>query len=517
MKFLFIDPLGDIESTGLNMGIAYCSTRAIRAGHRVAVLDLVNFRVPDRSAAIRNAVERFGPDAVGFSVSNMSFNEARACVEAMRQYYKGAVVLGGPEISALGRKALELIGGADIAVIGEGEVTFVEMLGAMERKEGLGGVSGLVWRRGGEIVTNAPRDFIAQLDGIEFPDYGVFGVDRMDVYPIVTTRGCPYGCIFCFSHLGKKWRARSPENVIEELKVARTRYGARLFQICDPSFNVDIGRVERFCELLIKEKVDMPWVIQGFRADRVTERMMRMLKEARCRRIFVGVETLEEDVFRGINKGESLDDIKKSIALMKKYDMEIFGYMLMGLPGDTFKKTLRSFGNAQKLNLDLLAYASCVPFTGTGIEKWALKHAKVLSDSYDVSSLGTRYDSIAFHTDDFTLEERRKARRILNIKSGGYNEPNTHPLVFKFKRLLLILRYDFMNLPRRIRKSVRYRLNFKESVDSINLSRGVYFYRVPDGTWGLGRDERIGASSNKRVFLDIKRLTMSEVEARPEA
>jgi hypothetical protein len=74
-----------------------------------------------------------------------------------------------------------------------------------------------------------------------------------------------------------------------------------------------------------------------------------------------------------------------------------------------------------------------------------------------------------------------------------------------------------MNLPRRIRKSVRYRLNFKESVDSINLWRGVYFYRVPDGTWGLGRDERIGASSNKRVFLDIKRLTMSEVEARPEA
>ena len=513
MRMLFVDPLGDIESTGLNIGIAYCATNVIENGHTAGILDLVNIRQPEPHLRIKRAVESFRPDVVGLSVTNMSFNNSRSYIDGMREYYKGTIVIGGPEISAVAEKSLELVTGADMAVVGEGEITLTELLSTMEKGMPLESVKGLVWRDGRNIVANGPREFIKNLNEIPFPDYSIFGVDKMDVYPIVTSRGCPYGCAFCFSHLGKKWRARSPENIIEEIKLAKSKYGAKLFHICDPSFNVDIGRVERFCALLVDAKLEMPWVIQGFRADRMTEEMMRSLKQANCRRIWVGIETLEEDVFKKINKGETLDQIKKGIELMRKYNMEIFGYMLMGLPGDTFRKTLRSFESARKLKLDLLAYSSCVPFTGTAVERWAKENATVLADSYNISSIGSQYGNIAFETKDFTLKERIKARLILNIRSGSYDESDTDPLVFKFKKWFFILRYDFKNIFERLTQSINYRMRYKTSVDSINLRRGIVFSRLPDGTWGLDKGGSAERQDSKRLFLDLKRLTISEVEA----
>jgi radical SAM superfamily enzyme YgiQ (UPF0313 family) len=441
----------------------------------------------------------------------MSFNSTKAYTDYIKKNLKVPVILGGPEVSALGGKSLELMSNADIAVIGEGEFTLVELLDAMEKGNVLDDIKGIAWRHDGRIVLNQKREFIRDLDGVDFPDYAIFGVDKMDVYPIVTTRGCPYGCIFCFSHLGKRWRARSPENVIAELKIAKERYGAKLFHICDASFNIDIGRVKRFCDLLVEKGLDMPWVIQGFRADRMTEGLMQSLKKANCRRIWVGIETMEEDIFKRINKGETLDQIKKGIALMKKYNIEIFGYMLMGLPGDTFKKTLKSFEKARELDLDLLAYSSCVPFTGTSIERWAKEDAVILADAYNISSIGTEYASIAFETNDFTKDERVKARKILNIRSGSYNEPNLNTLLFKVKKWLLILKYDYRHLVERLKASISYRLRYKTSVDSINLKRGIYFSRLPDGTWGLAGGESLRAPSRQKFFLDLKRLTISEV------
>ena len=507
MRILFIDPLGDKESSGLNLGIAYCATSAAGKGHTASVLDLVNIRKADQGLAIKTAVKSFNPDCIGISVTNMSFNNSKSYTDGLKEYFKGSIILGGPEVSALAGRALELMPNADMAVIGEGEITLVELLDAMERGSSLGPINGLAWRDGSKVTVNPAREFINDVDGLPLPDYNIFGVDKMDTYPIITARGCPYGCIFCFSHMGKKWRARSPENIIEEIRVARDRYGAKSFHVCDASFNVDIERVKEFCALLIKEKLDIPWVIQGFRADRVTEEMIRMLDRANCRRIWVGIETLDEDIFKNIRKGETIQDIKRGIALMKKYNIEIYGYMLMGLPGDTFKKTLSSFNKARKLNLHLLAYSSCVPFTGTGMEKWTRANAVILKDSYNISSIGSRYDGIAFETKDFTREERMKARRLLNIKSGSYDEPSTNLLIFKFKKWLFTLRYDPLGLWERLKQSVAYRRQ------SINQKRGIYFRRLPDGTWGTGKGEVCAAPPRKRLYLDLKRLTISEVDA----
>ncbi|MDD5421813.1 MAG: radical SAM protein [Candidatus Omnitrophica bacterium] len=512
MRILFIDPLGDEESTGLNIGIAYCAVSLIERGHTVSILDMVNLRQHDPFERIEAAVKSLDPHIVGISITNMSFNNSRSCIKDMKRYFKGKILLGGPEITVLGSRSLEMMPEADMAVIGEGERTLPELLSALEGEKDLSSVQGLVWRSLGRITANPPRPFIMDLDSVSFPQYAAFGVDAMDVYPIITSRGCPYGCIFCFSHLGKKWRPRTPENILKEIKTAKEVYRAKMFHVTDASFNVDINRVERFCDLLIENKIDMPWVIQGFRADRVTEKMVKRLHDARCRRIWVGIETLEQDVFKNINKGETIDQIKNSIALMKKYDMEIFGYMLMGLPGDTFKKTLRSFENARKLDLDVLAYSSCVPFTGTAMEKWVKANAVSLEDSYNISSIGTRYDRIAFETNEFSAKERVRARMILNVKSGSYNEPGLHPVIFKIKKWILILRYDLANISKRLKQSIVYRHRYKKSVDNINLKRGIYFSRLPDGTWGAKKGGCERKAQGKRIFLDLKRLVAHEVD-----
>ena len=121
MKILFIDPMGDKESTGLNIGIAYCATSLLKKGHTVSVLDFVNVRDTDPGEAIKKALFNFKPDVVGISITNMSFNNAKSYIDHVREDFKGKVIVGGPEISALAARSLELIPEADIAVIGEGE------------------------------------------------------------------------------------------------------------------------------------------------------------------------------------------------------------------------------------------------------------------------------------------------------------------------------------------------------------------------------------------------------------
>ncbi|MDA2915385.1 B12-binding domain-containing radical SAM protein [Nitrospinae bacterium AH_259_B05_G02_I21] len=507
MKILLVDLFGATESTGINLGLGYLSAHLRAAGHQVSLLDTVNIRTGPVDERIKKAVGGYNPGLIGFPVYNITYKSAKEYIEKLRKYYSGKIVVGGPEILGLGAKSLEDMTGADFAVLGEGEVTMVELVDALERKNGkkeLEGIAGLVWWDGDRLVENMARVNDKNVDKLLFPDYEIYGGQGMDVYPINTSRGCPYSCSFCFMPV-KKWRARSPENIIEELKMAKEKYNISLFHIVDASFNMRPRRIVEFCDLLIEENIDLPWVIQGFRADRAPEDLLEKMYRAKCKRIWVGVESLDEEVYAQINKGETMEEIIESVKKMRKYDWEIFGYMIIGLPGDTLKKTVTSFEKAQKMGFDVLAYSTATHMTGTPLADWVLNNDDVntLSDSYSMSSIGDKYDEVAYETPEFTAEERKLARKIISIKAGTYNDSSLSPNAHRIMKWLLVLRYDAKNVFRHIRRSIHYRLNYDKNVDKINLNRGLRLARVPDGTWGLGKYDRLQPIEDP-IVIDLK-------------
>ncbi len=159
-----------------------------------------------------------------------------------------------------------------------------------------------------------------------------------DKYSIMTSRGCPFNCSFCCSTLGKVWRKRTPENVIDEIKMAIKKYKIKMIQFIDPSINIIPERVIQICELMLRDKIDIPWSAQGVRADLITDKLVKIMKEAGCKRLYIGIESLDPEVYAEIGKSETIEEIKRGIRIAKNNGLEVYGFLIIGLPKDNFKK-----------------------------------------------------------------------------------------------------------------------------------------------------------------------------------
>ena len=504
-KILLVDPKGGEDARGFNMGIASLSSVLRSKNKVVSILDFVNIRGGDPKEKIKKAVRDFNPDAVGVSIQNMSFRFSKEIIYFLRTIYPGLILIGGPEVTAR-KKILEEIPEADIAIIGEGEQTLPELLDRMEETEDISNIDGIVWRRGGRFVVNKPRNLIMDLDSMPFPDFETYGIKFFDNYPIMTSRGCPFNCSFCSSYLGRTWRKRSPENVITEIKLVVEKYKIKMIQFFDPSINIIPERVIKLCELMIQEKINIPWVAYGMRADKINDKLIKKMKEAGCKRVYVGIESMDPEVYAEIEKSESIEEIKRGIKIAKDNNVEVHGYLIMGLPKDNFKKTMRSFEEAEKLNLDALSWASAVPYTGTRLYEWVKNNAKELYDSTEVSLVGTRYEDVAFETKEFSYKERVLARKILRLKSGSYHcGLTTGKLQYWCEKLYLMFRYDWRSIPKRIVRSMKYRAKIKKAnnISTILQNESVVLARIPDGTWGLNKNDALVAN-NELVLLKLK-------------
>ncbi|MFC1511429.1 B12-binding domain-containing radical SAM protein [Candidatus Margulisiibacteriota bacterium] len=481
MKVLLVDPLANVY--GLNVGIAYLSAVLINSGHRVRVLDFNNIRWENPQEKLRQAIAVYSPDVVGFSVQCIGYSDAKEKIAFLRTFFNGPIIVGGPEPTIMKEQLLSEMPEVNIVVVGEAEYTFPELAGFLERGEDLSSVKGIIWKKGKEVIVNPARPMVSDLDNLPLPNYDVFGLQQVDYYVTMTSRGCPFNCAFCFSYLGRTWRGRDPKKVVEELKLAKKKYGIKMFRISEPIFNFNPERVEKFCDILVTEKINLPWIVMGIRADRITDSMMGKLVQAGCRRLLIGVESLDPEVFQKIGKKETIKQIREGIKIAQRHDIDLWGYMIMGLPGDTFKKTIKSFTEAQKLNLTRLAYASAVPYDGTRLKDWVDKHATLYADAKELSTRGNL--DISFATPEFTLEERIHARKIIAIKSRNFTDfinSNDNILVRAIKRVYMVLRYDRENFFHQIKIMI-----FKENKDGSQLSilneNKPVFSRVPDGTW----------------------------------
>ena len=257
MRVLLIRPNGEsvikevLGATGPPLGIGYIASY-VRDKHDVWILDAMGLNYSEEQ--VKREIERVNPDIVGISCPATPYvvdvERTAEIVKSVDENIK--VVVGGAHVTFMDKQTLRECPWIDFVVRGEGEETMRDLLETLERGGDLRDVEGITYRYKGEIIRTEKRPLIQDLDSIPFPAYdlmpmGAYKIGNFRYSVIITSRGCPFGCVFCStSHMfGRKWRARSPENVVEELKLLRHKYRVREIEFLDDIFTLNKERAKK--------------------------------------------------------------------------------------------------------------------------------------------------------------------------------------------------------------------------------------------------------------------------------
>lgn len=374
------------------LGLAYVAAPLEMANHDVRILDL-NVRKVKREEieeTIRNA------EIVGITGIITEYYEIVKLSHAIKEINSSAkIVLGGALATNLPERMLQATQ-ADVVVIGEGEKTILSLVSAIEQKENLGNIRGIAYRGNGNIIVTEPVIHIPDIDTIPFParhllDMNIYPTNQFKTFGLklktkikstvlISSRGCPYNCTFCYKGMwGNKWRGRSPKNLIDEMELLKSEYGMNGFLFYDDTFNVDKNRVFEFCQLLKERKLDVAWY-SNTRANLLTKEMLEAMRDSGCIGVAFGIESGNQEVLNSIKKNLTLEQVRQAVKWTKDAGINIVGYFIFGLLGET-KATIRETLNfAKELDLDFYGFSLPNPLPDTELYDSAME-AGLISDN----------------------------------------------------------------------------------------------------------------------------------------
>ena len=399
------------------LGIAYIAAVLRRDGFDTGITDIGIDFLDDKKGFVSFLKEK-RPKIIGFSVLTEQYPYARELITEIKHEMPDVkIVAGGPHVTLKKGKLLAETPGIDFLVYGEGEMTMLELSRHLLKGKGdLSGIDGIIYRKNG-IVTNKPRQLISDLDGLPLPARDMLKMsDYRGSLTILTSRGCPYQCIYCSSHLwlGRGWRSRSPESVISELEMLLSTYPEefkkRPLTILDDAFNINMDRAKKICDMMIERELKFTWVCAtGLRANLVDRELLEKMKRAGCAMINYGIESTDDSVLEKIKKGEKLEEIRNAIRLTKEIGITVGGYFILDLPGMNMQKAKEMAKTMKELDLDKIVLNMVAPYEGT--ELWDYVHTpgvKILRD-LDIPL----WDSPNFETVEFTAAEKMEAFKYL--------------------------------------------------------------------------------------------------------
>jgi radical SAM superfamily enzyme YgiQ (UPF0313 family) len=445
-KIILIDPLGWVRE--FNTGLGYISATLKKAGHEVKVIDLNNNskRIDERLLSAKNA------DIIGISIKSFTLKEINS---------KALLIAGDPHIKIDGINFMKNNDIFDIAVVGEGELIMVEIANGSD----LSSINGIIYRKQIEgkiqLMINPGEGYVKNLDSLPFPDYTSFdSIDNLTSYPLITSRGCPYACNYCSVPFisGRKFRAREPSLVVEEIEYAINTYKVKNFDVMDDDFSVNIKRAKEILKEIIRKKLNINLSFgNGIRADRIDEELLFLMKEAGCQHIMFGVESGDEKVFNNINKGEKLETIINAIQMAKRIGIKsVGGFFIINLPGSTFESDLKSIALAKNLGLTIANFSIFVPYPGKKF--WEIlnndKNIIFLRPWQEGFTYGKNICSV-FETTNYREKDIIKMFYISNIRLYNYLaiiEGEKGTIKKGFKLVYIILKYDLKNFPKHINR-----------------------------------------------------------------
>jgi radical SAM superfamily enzyme YgiQ (UPF0313 family) len=411
MKICLINP-GRYYQPQPPLGLAYLAAHTKKYSKSNHTIKIIDENVGEN---FKREFLKFQPDIVGITATTQQIGDAIRVANFIKTQSDVPVVVGGAGITSIPSITMKETS-FDIGVIGEGEETFLEIIENEARD--LKNIKGIIFRDGKEIIMTKPRPLINNLDNIPFPARELLKMEEYylrsnDVVrgftrkstQIMSSRGCPYNCIYCGSKLiwGRTFRPHSPEYVIRELKHLVETYNIEAFFFQDDTLCIDKERVKRICKLMIEEGLNekLVWSTQ-LRANLISEKdkeLLQLMKNAGCIQVEYGFESCSERILKLLkNNSVTVEQNQKALEVSKQIGLRVLGDFMIGAPTETLEdidKT-RQFLLKNKQLLDVICVSITSPFPGT--ELWNICEEKGLVSNEDLNKLwmGTFFGSKGF-------------------------------------------------------------------------------------------------------------------------
>lgn len=377
---------------------------------------------------IEKRIKDFSPDLVG--VSNhftKQKDNARQIYELVKKIDNNTVtVAGGAHPTAAPEEEIKNKY-LDYIILGEGEYSFPDLLEHIEGKLSEEDLDGICFKKDDSIKIIPKKKFIEDLDSLPFPAYELInwnkyfgqrschGIRKKDRYiPVITSRGCPFDCVFCSACKvwGKKFRTRSPENVLKELKFIKKEYGIEEIIFEDDNLTLDIKRAEKLFDLMIEEKLDLIWdTPNGVAAFALTPEIIKKMKDSGCYCVNFAIESgNQHDLDKVIKKPLDLKKVPPLINYAKEIGLNVGIFLVIGIPGQTIKSMKDSFKFAAKLRIYDPFISIATPYPGTELYEICRKNGYI-SDNFDSGRLGIYNANI--NTPEFTAQKLLELRNSL--------------------------------------------------------------------------------------------------------
>ncbi|OGF49458.1 MAG: hypothetical protein A2231_12260 [Candidatus Firestonebacteria bacterium RIFOXYA2_FULL_40_8] len=419
---------------------------------------------------LKERILELNPDIVGISIPfSVNFESAAGVAAAVKAADKNILVIaGGVHPTVKPKETLECKN-IDIIVLGEGEITLPELLKEVKKgKSGnYGKVKGIGYKTAGKTVLTPERKSFEELDELPCPARHLVDMEEYfnalserkgarDMYTysyravsIMTSRGCPFGCNFCSIHLtmGRRFRARTPENIIAEIKEVITKYKVKHINFEDDNITFDRKRAKELFDLMIENKFDITWSApNGIRADTLDEELVIKMKASGCKRVFVAPESgVQRVVDKIIGKKMDLKKIEEAVILLKKHDIIVDGSFVIGFPGETkndIKNTVKFALKLKKLGMSAAGFHIATPYYGTKLYEEAEKNGFLREDLQN--GMFSTTESL-IETKDWSLAEIKQLRDYADVRvNQGFKKSISVFLEKKYPILYAVLKFPFV-------------------------------------------------------------------------
>lgn len=413
------------------LGLAYIAAVLEKDGYDVSILDVPALNLTKKETYEKLKEQK--PDVVGVTCMSSTIKGALEAAELAKKI--GAkVVIGGSHVAACPKEILSY-DFIDYGLIGEGEQTFPLLLKAIEGKYQLEKIPGLVYKKNKEIKINLGHGFVENLDSLPMPAYHLLPIEKYNLvialHPMITmvsSRGCPGQCGFCFKKPGDKiLRFRSPEKIVDEMEYLVKKYKIKEIVIADDNLTTSKPNIKKICSEIIRRKLKVRWEAPT-RVDFVDLEILRLMKKAGCKRLRYGVESGDEEILKLMKKGVNLEKIKQVFKWTKQVGIETFAYFIIGYIGETEETIKKTINLAKELDPDMLLFCAATPLPNTHLYDLAITQGfvnKMYWEDYTLGKTDKRLPFFVKNTDKWIEKAYRSfyyrpkyiLRMLLKIRS----------------------------------------------------------------------------------------------------
>jgi anaerobic magnesium-protoporphyrin IX monomethyl ester cyclase len=424
------------------LGIAYIAASLRANAIEVALLDAEAEGLD--LTAVRQRIIEYSPDIVGITSMTPTVHDDLALALVAKEC-GCLVVVGGPQANAMPKETIAFPQ-VDFCILGEGEFPMVRLVQALQKKENLEEVPGLVFKgHDNRVITNHPY-VVENIDSLPIPARDLLPYDlyhsiisRGRLSTLVIGRGCPFRCSFCFKQPSdSKVRFRDPSKVVDEVEQVVGRYGVREINFVTDTMTANRDFVESFCHEILKRKIKISWIAPT-RADCVSEDLLRLMKKAGCRHLRFGVESGSPRIRKLMNKNIDNNQMIRAFHIAHRVGMETFAYLILGYLSETEEEMQQTLQFVSQLNPDLVMFNIATPLPETPLFDQAVEAGLVQPDYWRKFVLGETTERIPYLVRDTD-------KWIVKAYRGFYFSPR-----FIFKRIISLRPYDFISIVRGVR------------------------------------------------------------------